>query len=72
MLHLELTAGVSGSVHAHILQAEDDNLDEVAGCQLLKPALILSPLQFSRFHQRSFFINQGYPYCNTFAMTYSN
>ena len=36
MLHSELTAGVSGVAHAHSLQVEGINLDEVSGCQLLK------------------------------------
>jgi len=36
LLHPELTADVSGAAHAHILQIGDVDLDEVAGCQLLK------------------------------------
>jgi len=36
ILHPALAAGVSGAAHAHSLRAEDVNLDEVAGCQLLK------------------------------------
>jgi len=35
-LHIELMADVSGAAHAHSLQAGDVDLDEVAGCQLLK------------------------------------
>jgi len=36
LLHPELTADVSGVACAHSLQVGDVNLDEVAGCQLLK------------------------------------
>jgi len=36
LLHPELTADVSGAAHAHSLQVGDVDLDEVAGCQLLK------------------------------------
>jgi len=36
LLHLELTADVSGAAHAHGLQVGDVDLDEVAGCLLLK------------------------------------
>ena len=36
LLHPELMADVSGAAHAHSLRAEDVNLHEVAGCQLLK------------------------------------
>jgi len=46
-----LTDGVPGLVHDHGLQAENVNLEELDGCQLLKPVLILSPLHFSQFHQ---------------------
>ena len=35
VLRLELEAGVSGAAHAHGLQVEGVDLDEVAGCQLL-------------------------------------
>ena len=60
MLHLELTAGASGVAHAHGLWFEDVSLAEVAGCQLLKPGLILSALHFARFCQCSSFINLDY------------
>lgn len=33
MLHPKLIAGVSGETHANDLQAEDSDLEEVAGCQ---------------------------------------
>jgi len=36
LLHPEVTAGVSHAAHAHSLQVGDVDLDEVAGCQLLK------------------------------------
>ena len=36
LLHPELTADVSGVACAHSLQVGDVDLDEVAGCQLLK------------------------------------
>jgi len=36
LLHPELTADVSGAARAHSLQDGDVDLDEVAGCQLLK------------------------------------
>jgi len=36
LLHPELTADVSGAVRAHSLQVGDVDLDEDAGCQLLK------------------------------------
>jgi len=36
LLHPELTADVSGAAHAHSLQDGNVDLDEVAGCQLLK------------------------------------
>ena len=32
MLHPELTASVFGVAHAHGLQVEDVNLDEIVGC----------------------------------------
>jgi len=47
MPHLELTAGVSGAGHAHNLHDVDPN--EVAGCQLLKPGPVPSPLHFAHF-----------------------
>jgi len=37
LLHPELAADVSGAARAHCLQVEHVDLDEVAGCQLLKP-----------------------------------
>jgi len=36
LLHLEITADVSGAARAHSLQVGDVDLDEVAGCWLLK------------------------------------
>jgi len=36
LLHLELTADVSGTPHTHSLQVGNVDLDEVAVCQLLK------------------------------------
>jgi len=36
LLRPELTADVSGAVRAHSVQVGDVDLDEVAGCQLLK------------------------------------
>jgi len=36
LLHLELTAGVSSAARSHSLQVGDVELDEVAGCHLLK------------------------------------
>ena len=36
LLHPELTTDVSGAARAHSLQVRDVDLDEVAGCQLLK------------------------------------
>jgi len=36
LLHLELMADVSGAARAHSLQVGDVDLDEVAGCLLLK------------------------------------
>jgi len=43
MLRPELATGVSGVAHAHSLRAEGVNLDEVAGCQLLKPGPVPLP-----------------------------
>ena len=36
LLHPELTADTSGVARAHSVQIGDVDLDEVAGCQLLK------------------------------------
>jgi len=36
LLHPELTADVSRAARVHSLQVADVDLDEVAGCQLLK------------------------------------
>jgi len=36
LLHLELTDDISGAARARSLQVGDVELDEVAGCQLLK------------------------------------
>ena len=52
MLCLEPVAGVSGAARAHSLWVEDVDLDEVAGCQLLKPCPVPSPMCFARFHHR--------------------
>jgi len=51
LLHPELAAGVSDVAHAHGLWVEDVGLEEVAGCQLLKPAVVPSLLHFAPFHQ---------------------
>jgi len=51
MLYPDLVAAVSGVAHAHSLQVKDVDLDEVAGCQLLKPGPVPSPLHFAWFHQ---------------------
>ena len=56
-LRLELTTGVSGAACAHGLRVEGVNLDEVAGCQLLKPGPVPPPLCFARFHQSPFSLN---------------
>jgi len=71
MLHLELVAGVYGTAHAHCPWVEDDNLDEVSGCQLLKRGPVPSPLYFAWLHQ-SPSINLSDSYCNSFDMAYSN
>ena len=64
MLHLELVASVFGVAHALGLWFEDVDLEEVAGCQLLKPGLILSLLHFAPIHQNSAFISLVDSYCN--------
>ena len=51
MLHLELVTGVSGAARAHGLWIENVNVDEVAGCQLLKPGPVPSLLCFAGFCQ---------------------
>ena len=48
-LHMELAAGVFSVAHVHGPQAEDVDLVKVAGRQLLKPVLILSPPCFAQF-----------------------
>ena len=71
LLHLELIHSVS--VEACVCGLPDEHVSlEVAGCQLLKSVLILSPLHFTRFHQISSFINLDASYCNTSDTTYSN
>jgi len=40
-----------------VCRAEDANLDVVAGCQLLKPGPVPSPLCSARFHQNPSFIS---------------
>jgi len=72
MLHLELVAGVPGTGYAHGLRAEDVDLEEVAGCQLLMPGLVPSPLCFAWFYQSSPFINLDGSYCNTIDTAYSS
>jgi len=56
-LHPERAAGIPGAGYAHGLQVQDVNLKEVAGCQLLMPGTIPSPLHFAWFYQSSSFIN---------------
>jgi len=46
---MELAAGVFSVAHVHGPQAEDVDLVKVAGRQLLKPVLILSPPCFAQF-----------------------
>jgi len=72
LLHPELMADVSGAAHAHSLRAEDVNLHEVAGCQLLKPSPVPSSLCSARFHQSQSFISLGDSYCDTTGKTYKN
>ena len=69
MLHLELTAGVSGTAHVYGLRVEDVDLDEVAGCQLLKSSLVPSPLLFALFHQSPSCISLGVSDCNNIDIT---
>jgi len=69
MLHLELMVGVSGAACAHGLQAEDIDLDEIAGCQLLKPGPVPSLLHLTRFHQSPSFISSD---CNILDITQNN
>jgi len=63
---------VSGTVCAHSLQAEDVDLHDVAGHQLLMPGLVPSSPHFAWFHQSSPFISLGDSYCNTIDMAYNN
>jgi len=72
MLRPELVAGVSGAAHAHGLRVEDVDLDEVAGCQLLKPGPVPSWLCFARFHQSPSCISLRDSDCNIFDITYNN
>ena len=72
MLHPELAAGVFGTAHAHGLRVEDVDLEEVAGCQLLKPVQVPSPLHFAQFHRSPSFSDLADSYCNTIDMAYSN
>ena len=62
-------AGVSGAAHAHNLQVEAVNLDEVVGCQLLKPGPVPSPLCFARFYQSSSSVSLGDSDCNILYIT---
>ena len=71
-LHPELVAGVSNMSQAHGLQVADAGLGEVAGCQLLKPGPVPSPLYFAQFHRSPFFVCLGDSYCNTIDIVYNN
>ena len=62
-------ADVSGAAHAHGLQVEDVDLDEVAVCHLLKPHTVPSPLYFAGFLQSPSFISLGDSYCDTTERT---
>ena len=72
MLYTQLAALVSGAACAQSLQVEDVDLDEVAGCQLLKPGPVPSLLLPARFHQSPSFISLGASYCDTIHLKYSN
>jgi len=72
MLHPELMAVVSGADCAHSLLTEDVSLDEVAGCQLLKPGPVPSPLYFASFYQNPSFISLGDCDCNILVIRYNN
>ena len=63
---------VSGVARVHSLQVEDVDLDEVAGCQLLKPGPARSPLCFARFHQSPSCTSFGDCDCNILDITYNN
>ena len=63
---------LSGAARAHSLQVGDVNLDEVAGCQLLKPGPVLSLLCSARFHQSLSFISLVDSYCDTTDITWNN
>jgi len=74
LLHPELTADVSGAARAHSLQVGDVDLDEVAGCQLLK-----NQVQFHHrcalldFHQKSpFVLNLDDSYYDTTGTQHNN
>jgi len=69
MLHPELVADVSGAARSHGVWVEDIDLDEVAGCQLLKPGPVPSPLCSARFHQSPSFFSLGDFYCDTLDTT---
>jgi len=72
MLHPELMAGVSHAARAHNLQVEYVDLDEVVGCQLLKPGPVPSPLCSARFRQSPPSISLGDSDCNILYITYNN
>jgi len=72
MLHSELAADVSSAAHGHGLQVEDVDLDEVVGCQLLKPGPVPSLLYSARFHPSPPFISLGDSYCDTTDITWNN
>jgi len=72
LLHPKLTADVSDTAHAYGLRIEDVDLDEVSGCELLKPGPVPSSLCSARFHQRPSFISMGDSYCDTTGITYNN
>jgi len=68
----ELVAGVSGAAFAHNLWVEDVDLDEVVGCQLLKPGPVPLLLCFAKFHQSPSFISLGDSECNILYITYNS
>jgi len=72
MLRPKLMASGSAAAHAHSLQVEDVNLDEVDECQLWKSGLVLSQLCSAMFHQSPSFISLVDSYCDTTDITYNN
>ena len=59
MLHLQHAAAVPGTARGHGLWVEHVDLDEVVGCQLLKPCPLSLPLCSARLHQSPYFISLG-------------